>query len=211
MEAVGMITESSCIVIRGISDYADSHKNDHWHYYAAATAAACAKELLSYLDPGDAESPRPGSELPPGHESREMLSPRPWRPNPDRHLEPEYEGSDIDTKGSGSEDGLDVLERVHYEDYCPSPPKFQGHGSRDDSDDEEQHGRKRCRVSRPPHTSVRSTPASARSSRQRRSTRYTTQLPRGRRTSVCGIESPTPSQVRPVPSEASTFLARFEE
>ncbi|KAH6880688.1 nucleoside phosphorylase domain-containing protein [Thelonectria olida] len=49
MEAAGMMTESPCIVVRGISDYADSHKNDNWHGYAAATAAACTKELLSYL------------------------------------------------------------------------------------------------------------------------------------------------------------------
>ncbi len=50
MEAAGIATEFSSIVIRGISDYADSHKNDGWHRYAAAAAAACAKELLSYLD-----------------------------------------------------------------------------------------------------------------------------------------------------------------
>ncbi|KAH7231608.1 uncharacterized protein BKA55DRAFT_712784 [Fusarium redolens] len=48
-------------------------------------------------------------------------------------------------------------------------------------------------------------------SRQIRSTRRTTQLPRGCRTSVCRIESPAPSQRRPGPSEASTFLARFEK
>ncbi|KAI3581762.1 hypothetical protein IWW34DRAFT_787330 [Fusarium oxysporum f. sp. albedinis] len=119
--------------------------------------------------------------------------------------------SDVYTEGSSSEDGLDVPECVRDEDYCPSPPKVQGHGSGDDSDDEEQHGRKRRRVYRSPQTLVRSTPASARSSRQRRSTRRTAQLPRARPTSVCGIESPTPSQARPVLSEASTFLARFEE
>ena len=33
--------------IRGICDYADSHKNKKWQPYAAATAAAYAKELLS--------------------------------------------------------------------------------------------------------------------------------------------------------------------
>jgi nucleoside phosphorylase len=53
MEAAGLMTEYSCIVIRGISDYADSHKNDAWHHYAAAAAAACAKELLSYLQPDE--------------------------------------------------------------------------------------------------------------------------------------------------------------
>ncbi|GKT43278.1 uncharacterized protein ColSpa_03459 [Colletotrichum spaethianum] len=51
MEAAGIMSEFSCIVIRGISDYADSHKNDDWHYFAAAAAAACTKELLTYIDP----------------------------------------------------------------------------------------------------------------------------------------------------------------
>ncbi|KAI0812200.1 nucleoside phosphorylase domain-containing protein [Xylaria sp. FL0064] len=51
MEAAGLSTEFSYLVIRGISDYADSHKNDVWQYYAAAAAAACTKEILTYLDP----------------------------------------------------------------------------------------------------------------------------------------------------------------
>ncbi|KAG9251960.1 nucleoside phosphorylase domain-containing protein [Emericellopsis atlantica] len=49
MEAAGLMSEYPCLVIRGVSDYADSHKNDAWHKYAAATAAACTKEVLSYL------------------------------------------------------------------------------------------------------------------------------------------------------------------
>ncbi|KAI5924779.1 purine and uridine phosphorylase [Camillea tinctor] len=51
IEAAGLLTEYSSIVIRGISNYADSHKNDGWQQYAAAAAAACTKELLSYLNP----------------------------------------------------------------------------------------------------------------------------------------------------------------
>lgn len=51
IEAAGIMTEYSCIAIRGISDYADSHKNDAWQYYAAAAAAGCARELLFYMDP----------------------------------------------------------------------------------------------------------------------------------------------------------------
>lgn len=51
MEAAGLSNSFPCIVIRGICDYADSHKNDDWHPYAAAVAAACAKELLTYTDP----------------------------------------------------------------------------------------------------------------------------------------------------------------
>ena len=47
MEAAGLMDEFPCLVIRGICDYADSHKNERWQPYAAATAAAYAKELLS--------------------------------------------------------------------------------------------------------------------------------------------------------------------
>jgi nucleoside phosphorylase len=46
MEAAGLMNDFPCLVIRGICDYADSHKNKHWQNYAAATAAAYAKELL---------------------------------------------------------------------------------------------------------------------------------------------------------------------
>lgn len=51
MEAAGLMGNFHCIVIRGISDYADSHKNDNWHPYAAAAAAGLSKEILSYIDP----------------------------------------------------------------------------------------------------------------------------------------------------------------
>ncbi|KAF5672509.1 ankyrin repeat-containing protein [Fusarium heterosporum] len=46
MEAAGLMNSFPCLVIRGICDYADSHKNKTWQPYAAATAAACAKEIL---------------------------------------------------------------------------------------------------------------------------------------------------------------------
>lgn len=46
MEAAGLMIDFPCLVIRGICDYADSHKNKRWQNYAAATAAAYAKELL---------------------------------------------------------------------------------------------------------------------------------------------------------------------
>ncbi|KAK4226286.1 phosphorylase superfamily protein [Podospora fimiseda] len=36
----------SCIVIKGVCDYADSHKNKKWQNYAAATAASTMKALL---------------------------------------------------------------------------------------------------------------------------------------------------------------------
>ncbi|KAF2185997.1 hypothetical protein K469DRAFT_574669 [Zopfia rhizophila CBS 207.26] len=49
MEAAGLMNDFPCLVIRGICDYADSHKNKVWQPYAAATAAACAKEILSLI------------------------------------------------------------------------------------------------------------------------------------------------------------------
>ncbi|KAF2789053.1 purine and uridine phosphorylase [Melanomma pulvis-pyrius CBS 109.77] len=52
MEAAGVMEEHPCVVIRGICDYADSHKNKGWQNYAAATAAAYAKGLLSMIPPG---------------------------------------------------------------------------------------------------------------------------------------------------------------
>ena len=51
MEAAGLMNNFLCLVIRGISDYSDSHKNDSWQRYAAATAAVFAKELLNHLAP----------------------------------------------------------------------------------------------------------------------------------------------------------------
>ena len=46
MEAAGLMEEGDCLVIRGICDYSDSHKTKEWQRYAAAAAAAYAKELL---------------------------------------------------------------------------------------------------------------------------------------------------------------------
>ncbi|KAL2812048.1 ankyrin repeat-containing domain protein [Aspergillus granulosus] len=49
MEAAGLMNILPCLVIRGICDYADSHKNKRWQPYAAMTAAAFASELLRAL------------------------------------------------------------------------------------------------------------------------------------------------------------------
>lgn len=49
MEAAGVDASRPCLVIRGISDYADSHKSDAWRSYAAGNAAVFARELLSKI------------------------------------------------------------------------------------------------------------------------------------------------------------------
>ena len=51
MEAAGLMNSFSCIVIRGICDYADSYKNDAWQNYAALRAAGYAKDFLQYVTP----------------------------------------------------------------------------------------------------------------------------------------------------------------
>ncbi|KAL9096282.1 MAG: hypothetical protein Q9165_001279 [Trypethelium subeluteriae] len=63
MEAAGLMRVFPCLVIRGICDYADSHKNSKWQAYAAATAAAYAKELLLAIQPIDVEKIPEVSEM----------------------------------------------------------------------------------------------------------------------------------------------------
>ncbi|KAL7950636.1 ankyrin repeat-containing domain protein [Trichoderma barbatum] len=51
MEAAGLMNHFPCLVIRGICDYSDSHKNKEWQGYAAMVAAAYAKDLLYRIAP----------------------------------------------------------------------------------------------------------------------------------------------------------------
>lgn len=53
MEAAGVMNTFPCLVIRGICDYADSYKSKEWQEYAAATAAAYAKLLLTEVPVSD--------------------------------------------------------------------------------------------------------------------------------------------------------------
>lgn len=48
MEGAGVWDNISCLIIKGVCDYADSHKNKSWQAYAAATGASAAKALLEY-------------------------------------------------------------------------------------------------------------------------------------------------------------------
>ncbi|VUC25564.1 unnamed protein product [Clonostachys rosea] len=49
MEAAGLMDILPCLPIRGICDYSDSHKAKEWQRYAAASAAAYAREFLEAL------------------------------------------------------------------------------------------------------------------------------------------------------------------
>ncbi|KAH6952204.1 hypothetical protein DER45DRAFT_577719 [Fusarium avenaceum] len=59
MEAAGLMNHFPCIVIRGICDYADSHKNKEWQGFAAIIAAAYAKDLLYQIPPSEVEAEIP--------------------------------------------------------------------------------------------------------------------------------------------------------
>lgn len=46
MEGAGAWEEVPCLVVKGVCDYADSHKNKRWQDFAAATAACVMKAIL---------------------------------------------------------------------------------------------------------------------------------------------------------------------
>lgn len=46
MEGAGAWDEVPCLVVKGVCDYADSHKNKLWQDFAAATAASVMKAIL---------------------------------------------------------------------------------------------------------------------------------------------------------------------
>ncbi|KAF5638968.1 ankyrin repeat [Fusarium tjaetaba] len=63
MEAAGVMNHFPCLVIRGICDYADSHKNKDWQEHAAIVAAAFAKELLQHVQTDDIQRERPIKDI----------------------------------------------------------------------------------------------------------------------------------------------------
>jgi nucleoside phosphorylase len=63
MEAAGLMNHFPCLVIRGICDYSDSHKNKQWQGFAAMMAAAFAKDLLHQVAPNRVEAERTISDI----------------------------------------------------------------------------------------------------------------------------------------------------
>ncbi|KAL2199556.1 hypothetical protein P885DRAFT_29928, partial [Corynascus similis CBS 632.67] len=51
MEGAGVAEEIPCVVIKGVCDYADCHKNKKWQNFAAATAASVLKAVLERYIP----------------------------------------------------------------------------------------------------------------------------------------------------------------
>nr|CEG03602.1 unnamed protein product [Fusarium acuminatum CS5907] len=63
MEAAGLMNHFPCLVIRGICDYSDSHKNKEWQGFAAMMAAAYTKDLLRQIPPSKVEAEKSISEV----------------------------------------------------------------------------------------------------------------------------------------------------
>ncbi|KAH7207376.1 hypothetical protein DER44DRAFT_697508, partial [Fusarium oxysporum] len=174
------------------------HEQDYGHTSCESTDA---ESESSEAEPRSPFGIRPPSqELSPRRRSRRRSS--------HAHETVQDKGIDVGTEGSGNEDGLDIPECARDEDYCPSPN--QGHDSGDDSDDG-QHCHKRRKAPGVPNSPARSIPTSARDSRRRkRSARAVAQSLRERGTSALGLLSRA-SHARSVPSDASAFLAQFQE
>ncbi|KAJ0331406.1 hypothetical protein COL922a_012002 [Colletotrichum nupharicola] len=63
MEAAGLANHFPCLVVRGICDYSDTHKNKIWQGFAAMSAAAYARDLLGQLAPSRIETEAPVAEI----------------------------------------------------------------------------------------------------------------------------------------------------
>ncbi|KAL6700546.1 hypothetical protein J3F84DRAFT_392590 [Trichoderma pleuroticola] len=62
-EAAGLMNHFPCLVIRGICDYSDSHKNEEWQGYAAMVATMYTKDLLYQIAPNTVEAEKKISDL----------------------------------------------------------------------------------------------------------------------------------------------------
>ncbi|KAI9373897.1 WD domain protein, partial [Aspergillus egyptiacus] len=63
MEAAGLVNHFPCLVIRGVCDYADSHKTKEWQGWAAMVAAAYTRDLLCQIIPQRVKAERKASEV----------------------------------------------------------------------------------------------------------------------------------------------------
>lgn len=78
MEGAGVWDNLPCIIIKGVCDYADSHKNKKWQNFAAATSASAMKALLERYIRTD----RPSRQTAPHFQLRDGINARLEPPNP---------------------------------------------------------------------------------------------------------------------------------
>ncbi|KAM0425669.1 hypothetical protein ACHAPT_009201 [Fusarium lateritium] len=110
MEGAGAWDEIPCIIVKGICDYADSHKNKHWQNFAAATAASVAKALVEKYPRSD----RPSSSRKHGGLG---YDPAPYSHTPGRTMNP------VSRTGQEalSSNACHVLSYDRNENFIPRP------------------------------------------------------------------------------------------
>ncbi|KAI9902526.1 hypothetical protein N3K66_001878 [Trichothecium roseum] len=59
MEGAGVWDSMPCIIVKGVADYADCHKNKDWQDFAAATAASTCKAILESYTRSDSNGAEP--------------------------------------------------------------------------------------------------------------------------------------------------------
>ncbi|KAL8386828.1 hypothetical protein RB595_010358 [Gaeumannomyces hyphopodioides] len=100
MEGAGGWKEVPCILVKGICDYADGHKNKQWRNFAAATAASVAAAILDRHEmPGGVILGRQGRQVVP--DSQPLYTPTTKPPDSDAG-EMEAQGT---ARGEGSSEG----------------------------------------------------------------------------------------------------------
>ncbi|KAJ5514324.1 hypothetical protein N7463_003876 [Penicillium fimorum] len=112
MEAAGVWDNISCVIVKGVCDYADSHKTKIWQCYAAATGASAAKAFLEYWKPISKDDIMTDNEI----EHLACLSPN--YPANDENTQRKRTVRDTKSKGNNlnrasSSDGLDALYSAH--------------------------------------------------------------------------------------------------
>ncbi|KAL4736839.1 WD40-repeat-containing domain protein [Aspergillus similis] len=75
MEGAGVWDSVPCIIIKGVCDYADSHKSELWRTYAAATGASAAKAFLEYWTPASHQDMSRNHHLNPSFHANDPVNP----------------------------------------------------------------------------------------------------------------------------------------
>jgi hypothetical protein len=130
MEGAGVWENLPCVVIKGVCDYADSHKNKVWQNYAAATAAACMKAFLEEWTVTDESLSREGqSRLPfeePADLNQAIISER------QRYLDslafPQIDARLQNIKNAHDRTCLWLLDQSEYKDWLDPNKILEHHG-----------------------------------------------------------------------------------
>ncbi|KAG7405253.1 Vegetative incompatibility protein HET-E-1 [Fusarium oxysporum f. sp. rapae] len=123
MEAAGLMNSSPCLVVRGICDYSDSHKNKTWQEYAAIVAAVYTKELVMAIPSQTLQSWK-------RRRTQKLLNPEPIDPEADECLRAMFvtdasldrEGI-LDAKGDVCEGTCEwILSTDEFQTWDQNPP-----------------------------------------------------------------------------------------